>query len=185
MLPATIPSPIMASARKYRLIALGYNATVCPGTSRGLSQNGSVPISISRSYNVFVFNPDGSLKKYSTFDVYGSTAQADAMAAYLNALPIGTMVAVASHDEPQANRLTTNLYTAMRRCGASTTVYGKSAFYYRSAYVLIGKVSGTAGTSNEWYSGVYDADVNATPFTTVNKVDTVDIVKITAMIPIA
>lgn len=161
MTPGVVHSAFFSNSNRYRVISLGYVATVYPVASRGLSRNGDAPIASSRSYRVYVFYPDGSLRATANFDVCGSTVNATAMANYLNALPIGTLVLISTHDEPQTNRLATDLYNAMLRCGASAAVYGSAAFQYRSAYVLMGKVSGVAGSSYQWYSGDVSSDVNA------------------------
>lgn len=135
--------------------ASAYHAAV------GLYKNGTLVYGKSRSYMMArIRRSDGVVTFNQTYDVFGSTTNADTLAADLNATGSDSVVVVYTFDEPQVNR-TSALYTAMYRCGASKGVFGKSTFRYRSAYILIGVAGCGEGNGFEAYKGDTDNDTEA------------------------
>lgn len=124
----------------------------------GLRRADGEPIftNYARSYSVAVYNPNTGVWIGRSFDVFGNgevdhgfgggaNSNAAAMAAYLNAIPVGYPVVVYSSDEPASGR-TDALKAAMYRCGASAGRFG-GELAYRSAYVLVGSAGAGEGNS--------------------------------------
>lgn len=147
--------------KTYRVVARGNSSTGVPATP-GLYKNGQLVSGIGRSYIVATINRStGDYTARQTFDVYGSAANAQAMANYLNGLGTDVIVVIYTQDEPQRYRLNNGLDAAMYRCGASRAVFGSSEFKLRSAYALIGIPGCGEGNGAEFYQGEVDNDTNA------------------------
>ena len=148
----------------FRVSAIGNSATSNGGLGTGLYVNGSTTAFTTggRSYTVVkILRSTRVPTLIGTYDVFGSTANATAMATALNAIGSDSIVVVFTADEPQTNRLFGTLPAALYRHGASRTIFGSSDFRYRSAYVLIGIGACGEGNGAEIYQGATDNDVNA------------------------
>lgn len=151
--------------KPYRLITSGYGYDHRqPLPWQGLAdENGTLRAGAARSYGVVRFGGDGNVSQTLHFDVYGAGevsphGGAAQMAAWLNALPAGTAVAVYSYDEPKANRLSAGLPEAIYRCGGSPAVFAAPDVKYRSIYVLLGRAGSGTGAGYEAYVGAVDND---------------------------
>lgn len=114
----------------------------------------------TRSYNVLVIDrATGNAVDYRQFDVFGSTAQAQALAAYLNSLDASKIVVVAAHDEPMANVKNSpyGVADALMRIGGSHNVLNYR-MKYRGAYILVGIPDLGDGRGLERYVGAVDDD---------------------------
>lgn len=141
----------------FRVIAAGYAGT--PPATDGLYVQGTRVSGGARSYTMHrIRRSDGAVVFSRAYDVYADSANATALAADLNASENSVFVIVLSADEPQSNRLTNGLDTAMYRCGASRAVFGSTRFRSRSAYVLIGIPGCGEGNGAEAYQGAVDSD---------------------------
>ena len=135
--------------------------------SAGLYKNGTyISGTYGRSYTLIkIARASGEITFTRTYDVYGAGAvggyTAATLAADLNATYVDSIVVVIGFDEPQGNRLTSGLDTAMYRCGASRVVYGSVNFKYRASYILVGIGGCGEGNGAEAYQGTTDGDVNA------------------------
>ncbi len=138
----------------YRIASRG-GADVHAYTAAGLYNEAGATISGSyRSYVLTVFRrSDGAIIQNTAYDVYGSTAQAIALAQALNACGADKIIAIYTYDEPQVNRLQVDLVYAMYRCGASPAVYGSPQFQFRSAYLLVAIGGCGMGSGYEAYNG--------------------------------
>lgn len=148
----------------YRVVARGASDTQSPVLEGLYDAETNVLISGSaRSYIVNVFSRlTGLLLSGTIYDVYGSTAQATAMASALNALGSDKIVVVRTSDEPQTNRVFGTLPAAMLRCGASSAIFGSAAsFYVRGAYILVGIPGCGEGGGVEAYNGDSNNSTNA------------------------
>lgn len=156
----------------YRVVARGISSSY--STSAGITDEEGASLGTgARSYNVAVFSrATGALVSHTTYDVFGSTANATAMASALNALDNTKIVVIYTYDEPQNNRTNGGLEAAMYRCGASAAVFGSfNLFKYRSAYVLIGIPDIGKGNGYEAYAGATDSSTTAwvdVPFSIYN-----------------
>lgn len=147
--------------KTYRVVARGSSSTGVPATP-GLYKNGQLVSGIARSYIVATINRStGDYTARQTFDVYGSAANAQAMADYLNGIGTDVIVVIYTQDEPQRYRLHNGLDAAMYRCGASRAVFGSSEFKSRAAYALIGIPGCGEGNGAEFYQGEINQDPNA------------------------
>jgi hypothetical protein len=150
---------------QYRVRSSGYTAFAGgkPASSVTLMDNNTQMSSLGSMYTVARFvRATGAFLSSHVYDPYGGgSAQATAMAGLLNGLDNTEIVVVYTTDEPQANRLTGGLDTAMYRCGASSGVFGASKFKFRSAYVLIGVPGCGAGNGYELYRGDVDSSADA------------------------
>ncbi|MDY6770802.1 MAG: interleukin-like EMT inducer domain-containing protein [Candidatus Nanohaloarchaea archaeon] len=149
----------------YSLVSVGLSSTSEP-RPQGLYDGGGNLIARSgRSYMVSVLDTStNTFDSHTTYDVYGSKAEAGAMADALNALPNNgsKIVLIHTYDEPQRNRLSNGSAEAMYAVGASTEVYGSSNFKYRSAYALVGRPGiGEGNAFLEAYAGDVDSDTDA------------------------
>lgn len=81
-----------------------------------------------------------------------------AMADYINSLTGNDMVIVHTWKDAGPNRLENGLKEAMLSIGASQEVFVNTIFALNSAYVLIGKVNGGAGTGLERLGSFTDND---------------------------
>jgi hypothetical protein len=147
---------------KYRVDAFGLSATT-QGAQSGIrnGKTNAVLYSPGRSWNLLVLNrSDGAVASHATYDVYGGSAQATALANALNALNDTKAVVVYTYDEPQNNAYNnTALKSALKRCGATEATL--SGIKYRSAYILAGIPGVGEGGGVEKYAGAVDSDANA------------------------
>lgn len=147
----------------YRVAARGYSATGYPIES-GLydADTGGLLVGPANMYRVAKIHRSTKLvTDVGGWNTLASTANADAMAAALNAIGNDHIVVVFSFDEPQGNRLHPPLLAAMLRHGASMPVYGSPQFRFRSAYVLVAIGACGPGKGAECYGGEVDSDPNA------------------------
>jgi hypothetical protein len=150
------------AGQKFRIVSKGNSSSSQPANPGLYDEDGTVLKAALRSYNVSVYNRDtDSWDSHTTYDVFGDAANATAMASSLNALGSDKIVVICTNDEPQTNRLTNGLDTAMYRCGASKPIYGSSNFKYRGAYILVGIPGVGQGNGLEFYSGDVDSDPDA------------------------
>ncbi|PRP72451.1 hypothetical protein BUE93_01580 [Chromobacterium amazonense] len=141
----------VASRKLVRVRATGY---AVPNRTSYLEVDGIVKSYGARSYNMAQLDKQGNVTRDAVFDVAGGNNQGQAAADWLNAVPDGTWVIVYTSDEPQWNRDPDgSLGKALYRCGASRQVFGSSAFFYRSAYILIGQAGCGEGKGREFYRG--------------------------------
>jgi hypothetical protein len=154
--------------QNWKVAAHGDSATI---GSPGLWLNNVLQSSGSRSYNVAVISRSTMATiSITTYDVFGNSANAPAMANALNALTVSDIVIIWTDDEPQGNHLSGGLPAAMYRCGAST-LFASPSFQYRSAYLLVGYPGLGQGNGIEMYSGSIGNDPNAYCETSVSIVD--------------
>jgi hypothetical protein len=148
----------------YRVGAVGYLFTGGPmGPELANADTGAVLVSGSSGYRVVKINR--STKAVTDlggfFPLSGGLAACNAMASALDGIDSAHVAVVWSYDEPQGNRLLGNLPAALYRCGASRSVWGSSAFRFRSAYILVGIGGCGEGNGAECYAGAVDSDPNA------------------------
>lgn len=108
----------------------------------------------TNTYSVTVLDKNTArVISHNIYNVYSDKANAAAMATLLNSLTSDHIVIVCSDDEPQVNRMASNLDIAMYRCGASRGVFGSQNFGFRSAYILVGTGGCGEGNGYEKYAG--------------------------------
>lgn len=154
----------LSKPKQYRVTSVGYNVVTAPSAFGLYDLDATTTLATGYWYMVARFSRStGAFIAAAQFDVYLATPGADAaaMAAHLNARPNTEIVVVWTFDEPQTNRLTGGLPAAMYRCGASPGVFGKLAFGFRAAYVLIGIPGMGSGNGFEAHAGNGDSDPNA------------------------
>ena len=116
------------------------------------AEDGTTLVTGTRSYTLAVFNGStGALVSSQSYDVWQYAAQATALATALNALGSDKVAVVVTSDEPLTNRLLNGLPAALYRCGASSLVFGSSAFADHSAYILVGIPGSGEGAGVERY----------------------------------
>ena len=145
-----------------RAVAVGFSSTSEP-IAKGLYDEDNVLIFAGAlSYTIDVYDRATSTRDSSTiYNVFGDAANALTMATDLNALGSDKIVIIRSFNEPQTNRLTNGLDTAIYRCGGSRAVFGSINFKFRSAYILLGIPGIGEGNGVELYSGDIDSDADA------------------------
>lgn len=146
----------------FRVVARGYDATSHPANSGLWDDAGTLLAGPARSYRVNVLDrATRNWESHVAYDVYLSANNAQAMADALNALGSDKIVVIFSYDQPITNRLTNGLPDAMKRCGASRTIFESANFKSRSAYILIGIPGLGEGNGVELYAGDFDSDPDA------------------------
>lgn len=170
-----------AETEEVRLISIGYNARQSEGGTAPIppsesasdyggvfdAENGRKIHDGSRSYSMSVYDLDtNSFQYHRTYDVYGSTDEAERMAQDIEDLgnDRSKIVMITTQDEPQTNRLHGDLPDELYDLGASERVFGASdtQFKYRSAYVLVGRPGlGRGNAYIEKYSGEEDRGPDA------------------------
>ncbi|WP_240202045.1 phage tail protein [Burkholderia sp. LMG 13014] len=108
-----------------------------------------------RSWNVATVAANNAVVLLGRWDVFGSAANASAMADALNGLTSAVSVIVWTFDEPRTN-LAGVLQSALVRCGASNAVLG--SIKHRGAYVLVGVPGSGEGAGAEMRAGSVDSD---------------------------
>ena len=101
----------------------------------------------SRGHNLLVIHPQTGAVETKSFDTYASTAQADAMANYINSLADSTVVLAGIADDGTAG-MTENAYQALESLGSSLTRQVQG----RDSWALIGWKGAAAGTVKETIS---------------------------------
>lgn len=122
----------------FRVLSMGLGA-IPPAQPIGVYKNGTNVFYPGRSYGVTVIDrATHGVVSNTTYDVFGGTANAQAMANALNNLGSDKLVIITTYDEPQGNRLSGGLEAAIRRCGGSRAIFSSDYFPYRGAYILVG-----------------------------------------------
>jgi hypothetical protein len=97
-----------------------------------------------RGYNLVALDPAGKLVASVVFDTYGSDVASQELAAWIEGLPPGTIVAGAVHDEGSL-RLSEAAVRALRMLGALGDLRGR----YREAHALVGVKGAPPGSAVE------------------------------------
>ncbi|WP_081068745.1 phage tail protein [Burkholderia cepacia] len=128
-----------------------------PESSAGLfnAVSGAQIAGSGRSWMVATVTANNVVSLLGRWDVFGSPANAAAMANALGGLTSAVSVIVWTFDEPRTN-LAGVLQAALVNCGASNAVL--SSIKYRGAYVLIGVPGSGEGAGVEVRSGAVDSD---------------------------
>ena len=151
-----------------RVQSKGLSST--PG-GRTVSINGATVQTTGRSWGLTAINrDDGSVAFTKTYDIYGSAANATAMANDLATLDSTTIIVVNTYDEPAGNHTAGGLPAQLYRCGASPAVI-TGTWQYRSAYALVGICDMGVGTGIELYAGDSSSDPTAFIDMTVLNID--------------
>lgn len=146
-----LPQGILGFDWWHELQVPTYNATdVFTATAAGWWMNGpaggaarpnavyyqGVYYPTGRSYNLFLIDRvSGKLVAREVYDVFGSAAKGNELAARLDGLSNAYIAIIVTCDEPVTNLMATNLYGALLRLGASAaTLRGMKT---RSAYMLV------------------------------------------------
>jgi hypothetical protein len=138
--PAVVPDyyRIISNGLIYSNVTGIRNAGIYRYTPTNLAGTPIVSFGLSttlRSYTLMTISRiTGAVQTYPSFDVYGSTVQATALANLLNSLPSTVIVIITTYDEPKNN--SNLLKTAMQNCGASSSF--NTLLNIRGAYVLVG-----------------------------------------------
>lgn len=141
------------ATQAFKLVVSGYSAQLNGYPRSDFTYNGIRVGATVTSYDVVTLKPsDGTYVGRQSFNVYADPANADAMATYINSIPVGTPFLVFSADEPQTNHLTSSLLTAMLAKGATSLIYG-GAMVHRAAYALLCMNDGVSA-SPEFYAGI-------------------------------
>ena len=154
---------IIGRPKAFRVVSRGNNDTQAP-IPAGLydAETGGLLVGAGPMYTVVRIRRSDAVITYSAvFDTYTSAGNATAMAVALNATGPDSIVVVMSFDDPQTNRLTPALLTAMKRCGASSAVYGSPEFKFRSAFAMVAYGGCGEGAGYEVYNGAVAGDTNA------------------------
>lgn len=161
-----LPQGILGFDWWHELQLATYNATdVFTATAAGWWMNGpngsavrpnavhyqGIYYGIGRSYNLFLIDRvSGKLVANELYDVFGNAAKGNELAARLDGLSNSYIAIIVTCDEPLLNMLTTNLYGALLRLGASAATLRNMKT--RSAYMLV-SVPRESGMAIERYAG--------------------------------
>ncbi|MGU7780539.1 phage tail tip fiber protein [Burkholderia sp. PU8-34] len=138
-----------------RLNANGNSAVGSPASGLFNAVSGVQIAASVRSWMVATVTANNTVSLLGRWDVFGSAANAAAMADALNGLSKAVSVIVWTYDEPRTN-LAGVLQSALVNCGASNAVLG--SIKYRGAYVLIGVPGSGEGAGVEVRAGSVDSD---------------------------
>ncbi|MCX6135871.1 MAG: hypothetical protein NTV54_00020, partial [Ignavibacteriales bacterium] len=106
-----------------------------------------LPSSFARGHNIAVFDSiTYAVVRLRTFDVFGNPAQSDSLAAFINDIPQGAIVAAIIIDDG-GNNLSAAARTAYRSVGAAQA--GKIGF--RDSWGIVGRKGAEPGTVLETY----------------------------------
>ena len=97
-----------------------------------------------RGYNLVAVSPAGDLLGQATFDTFASADQSTAMAQWIDAWPVGTLIAGAVNDEASLN-LGEDAVNALARLGVSTDLRGR----FRWSHAFVGAVGAHKATARE------------------------------------
>lgn len=113
-----------------------YSAARMAGNFVGVNVNGQPALStVKRGFNLVVIHEvTGAVIESRSFDTYISTAESDAMAAFIEAIPNGRFVAAAVLDEG-SSKLTQRAKDALKTLGASSV----QNLGWQQSYSLLGK----------------------------------------------
>ena len=155
------------SGVEYRIVAAGYQARLSYPRAGLYQYNSQYPptntdypygqllYSGSISYNLAIIGLDGTFISCQTYNIFSNTngnANAEAMAAAINALDGNQRVIIFTYDEPKTHAVTnSNFVAALKACGASSSF--ETMINYRSAYILIGAYGLGEGNGVEYYEG--------------------------------
>lgn len=114
----------------------GYSSIVVDGVTVTPQQRGLIVATVDPA--------SGDVRQTAAFDTYLSAQQSGRFAAFINAVPNGTIVAVASYDEA-ARSLTDEAQLALASLGAAQTLIGQ----FGQAYALVGVKGSDVGTAVE------------------------------------
>lgn len=127
---------------------------------------GNVP---TRSYNLFVKNPNDDNWFSQNYDIYGDANARASMAGVLQNIARGQIVVVTTYDEPNNGHTDAALVSGMQRCGAGP-LFTSPNFRTHGAYILVGTAGGGYGSGSEYYAGSTDTNADAYLEKTFSKV---------------
>ena len=155
------------SGVEYRIVAAGYQARLSYPRAGLYQYNSQYPPTNTEypygqllhsgtiSYNLAIIALDGTFISCDTYNIFSNSngdANAEAMAAAINALDGNQYVVIFTYDEPKTHAVTnSNFVAALKACGASSTF--ETMIQYRSAYILIGAYGLGEGNGIEHYKG--------------------------------
>ncbi|MGV8855165.1 MAG: cadherin domain-containing protein [Devosia sp.] len=136
--------------------AMGYTMT---NPESHITTPDGVQHNATRGYLVIVMDADGTVVSQGMFDTYASPANATALANFLDAIPNGSYVAIASFDDPNTNVANNpTLVAAFERVGVDGATIENIG--YRSAYSYYGQID-DSGVATEIDSGYQPASGTA------------------------
>ncbi|CAJ1392982.1 unnamed protein product [Effrenium voratum] len=94
-------------------------------------------VQTARGMNVVVIGPGGIMESFNNFDTHA--AGSEALVAFIEGLPTGTLVGCAARDDARGN-LSAAAKDAIKTCGATQI----DSLVYRGAYALVGIKNGPA-----------------------------------------
>ncbi len=97
-----------------------------------------------RGYNLVALTPGGALLGRGTFDTYLDPTASGRLAAWIRALPVGTIVAGAVRDEA-SSRLDAEAVAALRELGVAADLRGR----FRASHAFVGVKGAAPGTAAE------------------------------------
>ncbi len=97
-----------------------------------------------RGYNLVALDPDGRFRSAAAFDTFDGRAAAGRLAAWVAALPAGTIVAGSVKDEA-SERLSAEAVAALRTLGVSSDLRGR----YRESHAFVGVKGAPPGSAAE------------------------------------
>ena len=133
------------SGRQYRDHLIIQSGGYLDGNSARLFRDGKEVAYGYRGHNLWWIDPrDGRLLESRNFDTYSSTAQADSMAAWIQRLPEGALVAAAIRDEGSVS-MNEVAHIALEKLGSSLT----RSVGIRESWALLGRKGATPGSVPE------------------------------------
>ena len=147
-------------------VGLKLNKTTYEVQSAGLTDGNLTAIFIdnknvaqsSRGHNLAVFDErDGSFIEFRNFDTWKDAANAEAMAAYINALPSGRIVVAGIKDDGSGS-MTENAYLALESIGSELT----RQVGFRDAWAIIGQKGAATGSVPEAWNPAGEGPVAVT-----------------------
>ncbi|NUM35200.1 MAG: hypothetical protein HUU50_11685 [Candidatus Brocadiae bacterium] len=150
VIPSLYAMPIVLKA-----ISAGWDSTgYTPGGTAQLWVNGVDHSQHYRGMNVVVIDQfTGNVLNSNYYDTYAYSSSADAMAAFINALPSGRIVMIAAQDEPTQSMTSAGI-NSLYTLGASSFNPG-----YRGSWALIGIKGSAQGTQLQGTSARYSSAV--------------------------
>ncbi|HOT98426.1 MAG TPA: C25 family cysteine peptidase [bacterium] len=144
----------LSRQRRYHLIQPGRawqehltvrSAGMVDGKQAKLLRDGVEVSSGTRGHNFWRIDPQtGLLLEKKNFDTYGSRTQADSMAAWVQRLPAGAVVAGAISDDGSVN-MTESAHLALESLGSART----RSVGYRDCWAIIGRKGAPVGSVSE------------------------------------
>lgn len=134
-----------AALRQNQFYFLAESAGLNDGNFARLWRNDEHVSLNQRGHNLAVFDgTDGALLDRVSFDTYGSSANAEALAQFINALPDGRVVLAAIRDDGSVS-MTESAYLALESIGSQFT----RQVQFRDAWAIIGQKGAAIGTAPE------------------------------------